>query len=214
MPGARAENHRFDFDGGTISLDFINTVSGMRRVAPKERLAVYDDLVYWALQAGLIDLRQARRLYSETERHPRRAAEALGRAIELREHLHDVVVAAVEKREPSADALDAVNRWICDALSHRQVRPAGPGRFETEFEDDSDLLAFLRPVAADALRVLEREVAEERVRVCAEIEAGNCGWVFLDETKNRTRRFCSTRDCGNRAKQRRHRMRQKGARPA
>ena len=68
-----------------------------------------------------------------------------------------------------------------------------------------------RPVAADALRVLTTELPQGRVRICEERAEGNCGWVFLDETKNHTRRFCNPFECGNRAKQRRHRLRQKGA---
>lgn len=211
MAGARAENHRFDFDGGTVALDFVNTVSGLRGVDPRERIQGYEDLVYWALQAGLIDPEQGQRLYAEAQKHPRKAAEAHGRAIAAREHLHEVVMAAAAKKPAPARALEGVNRWIAEALSHRRVRSTAAGRFESVFEDDGDLLAFLRPVAADALRVLETELAEDRVRVCEELAAGNCGWVFLDQTKNQTRRFCSAKECGNRAKQRRHRLRQKGA---
>jgi predicted RNA-binding Zn ribbon-like protein len=211
MRGAKAENHRFDLDGGTIALDFVNTVSGFRGGTPRDRIQGYDDLVYWALQAGVLDDAQARRLYAEASAHPRRAAEAHARAIAAREGLHDVLFAALERRVAPSAALEAVNRWIAEALSHRRVRPTAPGRFETVFEDDGDLLAFLRPVAADALRVIEAELAQDRVRICDEVDTGNCGWVFLDETKNQTRRYCSAKDCGNRAKQRRHRMRQRGA---
>lgn len=211
MAGARAENHRFDFDGGTVALDFVNTVSGLRDLSPRERIQGYDDLVYWAIQAGLVEPAQGLRLFAEAEKHPRRAAEAHGRAIAAREQLHEVVRAAAGKKPAPAEALEGVNRWIADAMAHRRIRPLAAGRFESVFEDDGDLLAFLRPVAADALRVLETGLAEDRVRICEELEAGNCGWVFLDQTKNRTRRFCSAKECGNRAKQRRHRLRQKGA---
>lgn len=211
MAGARAENHRFDFDGGTLALDFVNTVSGLRGVDARERIEGYDDLVYWGLQAGLIDAEQEHRLYAEAQKHPRKAAEARERAIAAREHLHEVVMAAAGMKPTPAHALEGLNRWIAEALAHRRVRSPAAGRFESVFEDDGDLLAFLRPVAADALRVLETELREDRVRVCEEREAGNCGWVFVDETRNQTRRFCSAKECGNRAKQRRHRLRQKGA---
>jgi len=42
------------------------------------------------------------------------------------------------------------------------------------------------------------------VRICEATATDGCGWLFLDETRNRSRRWCSMKDCGNRAKARRH----------
>src|SRR4051794_997722 len=109
MSGARAEKFRFDLDGGTVALDFVNTVSGMRGMHAQDRLADYGDLVYWAEQVGLLDRAGAARLYAEAERHPRRAEEAFGRAILTREALNDVVVAAVGGDPTPETALTIVN---------------------------------------------------------------------------------------------------------
>src|SRR5437867_86371 len=115
MLGAREEQHRFELAGGTIALDFVNTVSGMRGAAnPRDRLAGYADIVYWAEQAGLIDARQAGTLYKEAERHPQRAASAYTEAIRRREALHDVVLSAVDGRPTPTRALETVNAWIGD----------------------------------------------------------------------------------------------------
>ena len=209
MPGARAEKFKFDLDGGTVALDFINTVSGMRGANPRERLLAYDDLVYWAEQCRLLDRARAARLYAEAERHPRRAEEAFGRAILTREALNDVVVAAVEGESAAETALTLVNAWIAEALTHRRLRPAGRGRFEAAFVDDGDLLAFLRPVALDAQQMLEREMGTGLVRRCEMSEERECGSVFLDTSRNHSRRYCSMKDCGNRAKQRRHQQRKR-----
>jgi predicted RNA-binding Zn ribbon-like protein len=212
MPGAREERHQFELEGGTVSLDFVNTVSGMRDSAhPRDRLQGYEDVVYWAEQVGLIDARQATDLYRRAQRDPARAAEAHREAIRRREALHDVVLAAVDARPTPAAALDTVNRWIADALAHRRFHARGPGRFEAELEDDGDLLAFLRPVAVDAADLLEREVSSGLVGVCEERLVGRCAWLFLDSTRNHSRRFCSMKECGNRAKQRRHYQRLKGS---
>src|SRR5438270_478076 len=94
MAGAREEGHRFDLDGGTVSLDFVNTVSGMR------------------------------------------------------------------------DSANSRNR-------------------------------------------LEHEVSRGLVGVCEERLVGRCAWLFLDTTKNHSRRFCTMKECGNRAKQRRHYQRKR-----
>ena len=213
MPGARAEKHRFELDGGTISLDFINTVGGMRGSwNPRDRLLGYDDLVYWAEQVGLIDARRAAALYARASREPEQAAAAHAEAIRCREALHDVAVAAVDGRASPAPALEIVNAWIADALARRRLRPAAPGRFEAALEDDGALLSFLRPVALDAEELLEREFSQGLVGICEERLVGRCAWLFLDTTRNHSRRFCSMKECGNRAKQRRHYQRAKGAR--
>src|SRR5438105_13850740 len=212
MAGARQEGHRFELDGGTVSLDFVNTVSGMRGSAtPRDRLEVFEDMVYWAEQVGLIEAREARKLYDRAEQEPARAAEAHREAIRRREALHDVVLAAVDARAIPGAALETVNAWIADALVHRRFRTSGPGKFETALENDGDLLAFLRPVAVDAAELLEHEVSRGLVGVCEERLVGRCAWLFLDTTKNHSRRFCTMKDCGNRAKQRRHYQRTKAA---
>jgi predicted RNA-binding Zn ribbon-like protein len=203
VPGARALKHRFDLDGGTVALDFVNTVGGMRGTAPEEHLSDFGDLVYWAEQAGLLDKRAKAKL-------PEHAPRAYAEAIRLREALNDVVVASLEGHPPPASALAAVNQWIADALSIRKLHPKGRA-FEARFDDDGAPLAFLRPVALDALELLEREMAEGRVRRCGEAEVGRCSWLFLDETKNGNRRFCSMTSCGNRAKQRRFQERTRKA---
>ena len=211
MPSARADKHVFELDGGTISLDFVNTVSGMRGVNPRDRLAGYDDLVYWAEQVGLIDGKQAAALYARAGKEPERYGAAFAEAIRRREALHAVVLAAIDGRETPLPALETVNAWIADALAHRKFRPASPGTFEPVIEDDGDPLSFLRPVALDAAELLEHEVSRGLAGVCAERLAGRCAWLFVDTSRNHTRRFCNMKECGNRAKQRRHYQRAKGA---
>ncbi|MGZ6126164.1 MAG: CGNR zinc finger domain-containing protein [Myxococcales bacterium] len=210
MRGAREDKHRFELEGGTVALDFVNTVSGMRASpSPRDRLQGYPDLVYWAEQAGLVDAKRAAALYAAAEREPQRAGQAFALAIRRREALHDVTLAAVDGLATPAAALEGVNEWIADALAHRRFRASEPGKFQAALEDDGDLLAFLRPVALDAAELLEHEVSHGLVGVCEERLVGRCAWLFLDSTRNHSRRFCSMRDCGNRAKQRRHYQRTK-----
>lgn len=209
--GAYADRHVFEFDAGRPALELVNTMGGLRSVRPNERLTAYEDLAFWALQLGLIDQRRLDALLEQARQHPRRAAQALADAIAAREALHDVVVAAIESREPPAEALHRVNAWIAEAGQHRVLRPRIGGGFEGVFDDDGSLLAFLRPVAMDAADLLEHGLQEGRVRRCEQSSAGTCGWLFVDETRNHSRRWCNMKDCGNRAKQRRHWMRKKEA---
>lgn len=214
MAGAREESHEFEFDGGTVSLDFVNTVNGMRGGNdPRDRILAYPDLVYWAEQIGLIESRQAADLYERAELEPGRAANAHAEAIRRREALHDVVLAAVDERPPPEAALETVNRWVAEAMAKRRLRMTAPGKFEASLEDDGDLLAFLRPVALDAAELLEDEVSQGLVGVCEERLVGRCAWLFLDTSRNHSRRFCNMGECGNRAKQRRHYRRRKHSQP-
>src|SRR3954468_18814906 len=94
--GAFTDKFRFDLDGGRVSLDFVNTVSGMREVAPREKLTDYRDLVWWAQQTGLLAKKRAAQLIADAEGHPRKFESALVDAIRTREALNAVVLAAVE----------------------------------------------------------------------------------------------------------------------
>ena len=65
---------------------------------------------------------------------------------------------------------------------------------------------MLQPILQSAADLLTSE-ALARLRRC-----GNptCSWLFIDETRNRSRRWCEMASCGNVLKVRRHRER-KGA---
>jgi predicted RNA-binding Zn ribbon-like protein len=195
----------FEFVGGRSSIDFINTVGGLRPMRPVEHLLDYRGLVRWSRERGLIDARRAQALLAEAARHPQRAEQALESARRVRESLHDVIVAALRSERPPAQALDLVNRWVVDAMTRRRLVPRGGG-YELQWQEEpGDLLGFLIPLALDAAEVLSGDLG--RVHVCGEAAAGRCGWLFLDETKNHSRRYCTIKDCGNRAKQRRFRRR-------
>jgi predicted RNA-binding Zn ribbon-like protein len=191
--------------GGRLSLEFLNTVGGMRPDRPSEHLHEYGDLLRWAQAAGLLEEKKIIFLRERAEREPGRGQEALREAIALREALYQVVFAGIRGEAPEAGALRFVNFWIARAQVSRRLVKTAKG-FELQFEEDEDdLLSFLAPVALDAQQLLAAELSH--VHICDESEVGRCGWLFLDETRNHSRRFCSMRDCGNRAKQRRFRKR-------
>ncbi|HEY6106007.1 MAG TPA: ABATE domain-containing protein [Anaeromyxobacteraceae bacterium] len=189
--------------GGRLSLDFINTVSGMRVVAPVERLNAYADLVSWGRQVGALDAAQARRLLAEAERDPGAAARALAEAIAFREALFRTFRAVAENGAPATEDLDSLNRVLSRARARERLVYRG-GRCALGWPaDDASLDRMLWPVACSAAEVLaSAEVS--RVRICEATATDGCGWLFLDETRNRSRRWCSMKDCGNRAKARRH----------
>jgi predicted RNA-binding Zn ribbon-like protein len=194
----------FHLYGGSPSLEFVNTVDGMRgSESEEELLGSYPDLVAWAEQVGLLVPDEARRLLRLAGRAPLRAAGALAEARRLREALYAVLLASVEQKPGKPGELGLVNAWIGATLADRRLVPAG-GAFRLGWEErEDDLLAPLREVAADAAALLSSDRLQ-RVRLCGQAEVNRCSWLFLDGTRNNSRRFCSMKGCANRAKARRH----------
>jgi predicted RNA-binding Zn ribbon-like protein len=196
---------RSDLVGGNLALDFVNTVSWRGREAPEERIDSYADLVTWSEMAGAVSRPSAVRLLRTSNRRPRRAADVLGGARRLRECLHRLFSSRSRSRP-----LDPGDLWQLNATLRR-----APGRKALVAVGQSlvwrpgvgsGLEEMLWPIAWSAADLLVG-TTPERLKVCA---GAGCGWLFLDDSRNRSRRWCSMSDCGNRAKARRHYAKARG----
>lgn len=204
ISGQHAEHpgeYRFTFLGSRLCMDFTNTVSGMRVVTPIERLRHYLDLVSWGQQVGVLTPAQARALETAGRRDEPAARRVLERAIRLREALFRIFRETVEGRPASAADLEVVNDELRQALLHRRVAFGAEG-FALTWEEGAALDRMLWPVVEDAVALLSGP-GLERVRLCEATATDGCGWLFFDTTKGNTRRWCSMKECGNRAKARR-----------
>lgn len=192
--------YRYELTGGRVCLDFANTMDERRTDHPRELLRRYRDLLNWAAQSGALTREDARILGREAARRRRGAAVALGRARRVREAIFDLF-AAVARHDPApAGALAALNRVLAGAARDRHLVPRGT-RFVWRWggTERRQLDRVLGPVVWSAAELLgSRDL--ERVRQCA---GAGCGWLFLDTTRNRSRRWCDMSVCGNRAKARR-----------
>jgi predicted RNA-binding Zn ribbon-like protein len=194
----------FELSGGRLALDFVNTQGGMRGVAPKEHLHRYADLVAFGRQAGAVDDRRARRLLAEARRRPADAEAALRDAVTLREALYRIFLARTRDGEPAAGDVELLSAALGRALAHRRVDRRGQSFALGWDASDEALDAPLWPVVESAAEILTSDDALGRVRVCGLFESDECSWLFVDETKSGTRRWCSMKECGNKAKARRH----------
>jgi predicted RNA-binding Zn ribbon-like protein len=198
----------FDFVGGRVSLDFVNTVSGDRAGTPRDRIGTYADLVRWAREAGIATEAEGSALLAQARRRPEEAERARSEALRLREALYGLFAAEAEGRDPPAAAADRLNRALADALPHRRLLHDGAAWRLGWAREPGELLSPLWPVVADAAELLAAGHGG-RLRLCGGHEALECSWLFLDPTKSGTKRWCSMSDCGNRAKARRHYQRTK-----
>ncbi len=196
----------FDLSGGRLCLDFANTLSA-RVTQPLERLNRYADLVSWGRQTGVISAPRARRLLEQSSKHPKGGAAVLERARALREAIYRIWVAWIQKQRPAGGDLGLLNSLLAEALSHQRVVREGD-RYSLTWSDEDALESILWPVAKSTAELLTSEEAD-RIRQCEAISLTECAWLFIDETRNRSRRWCSMESCGNRAKARRHYERQR-----
>ena len=197
------EEYVFELTGGRLCLDFVNTVTGKRGVAGTERLQSYRDLVSWSRQVGILDAGEAKPLLARAQQAPQLAEKILREAIELREALNRLFTAAAERSEPSAADLLVLNSALARSLARQQLEYHRGGYSVNTVRAEGDLDCMLWPIAKSAADVMTSKKEIERVRVCEATSNDSCAWLFLDETRNRTRRWCSMKDCGNRAKARR-----------
>jgi predicted RNA-binding Zn ribbon-like protein len=189
--------------GGALCLDFANTIEPRGVDQPQEFLATYADLVSWSQHVDLLTDEDARCLLHKAAVRHAEAEAVHRRAIALRETLYRVFLSIVEARPAEARDLEQLNAALSGALSRLRIA-SFEGGFAWDWRDgDRDLDRMLWPIVRSAAELLTTGPLD-RLKQCA-----GCGWLFLDGSRNRTRRWCDMRMCGNRAKARRHYERQR-----
>ncbi len=207
MNGAETGQPTFDLGAGRLCLDFANTADWHRSARPEERLRSYADLLAWGRQAAALTAGEAERLLRAAQRRPADAADVLRRAVALREAIYRLFSALAAGRPPADADLAVLNAALAEALPRLRLAASEEGFVWTWAGDADALDAVLWPVARSAAELLTAD-ERDRVRECAD---DNCGWLFLDMSRNRSRRWCSMEGCGNRAKARRYYARKKRA---
>ena len=194
----------FEFTGGRLCLDFTNTL-GDSRARPIERLKSYQDLVAWGEQAGVLTEGEARLLPRIAERHPWAASRTVKEAVALREAIYRIISSVIDGSPAAQSDFATLNGALSRALDRLQVTTGSRG-FGWSWADSGEALdRMLWPVVRSAADLLVSEDAK-RVRRCS---GQNCDWLFLDTSRNHSRRWCDMRGCGNREKARRHYARKK-----
>jgi predicted RNA-binding Zn ribbon-like protein len=189
-----------DLVGGDPALDFVNTRGGIRTGVSDETLTCYADLLDWSVRAGLLEELPRVRLLVLARKEERAAKRMLVRAKTVREAIHGVFHAVAHGRPaPKAD-LECLNEELADAWQNARI-VQHEAQFAWGWTQTCHLDRPLWPITCAAGDLLARGPLE-RVRECA---SDTCGWLFLDASKNGSRRWCDMRDCGNRAKVRRYR---------
>jgi predicted RNA-binding Zn ribbon-like protein len=191
--------------GGHPALDLVNTVSWRNDPARiTDRLADAGGVIQWSVDAGLASADQAARLRAQLARNPARGHRVLEECRSLRELAYRLLRPIAVGTAPAAADLRATRSAIVAALGRAELVSALPLRWEVELHD-------LEDVPTTGALVLWRLLQFEDPRRLRQCQDSGCGWLFLDRSKNGSRVWCSSADCGNRARARRHYQRQRPA---
>jgi predicted RNA-binding Zn ribbon-like protein len=188
-----------DLLGGDPALDFVNSIDPREGPDPTvDYVGDYDELVRWAVHAGVIPEERANALIRQAARDPRAAERVWRRAVALREALYGVLKRWIEYGPISGSDLATLDRERLRAESHTELASDGAIGFEVVATGETELEAPLRRLARASTALLTH-ADPDRLRICP-VDDGGCGWVVLDQTKNGSRRWCSMSTCGNHAK--------------
>jgi predicted RNA-binding Zn ribbon-like protein len=188
-----------DLVGGAVCLDFVNTASRRQSGPLRDRLRTPADLIVWGEMTGVVSTLQGARLRAAVAERPVHAAGVLERARALRESVYTAFTARARGEATPAADLERLSAEHAAAAGERRLANTAGGVAFLWPEDDR-LEQILWPVALSAAELLT--VGDvTRVKECG---SANCNWLFYDASKNRSRRWCEMKDCGNRAKARRY----------
>jgi predicted RNA-binding Zn ribbon-like protein len=182
--------------GGDLALDFANTVDDPRGPHHFDHLGDADRLLTWAHQRGLLDEPERRRLLAGAQADPTSTARGLRRIHRLRDAVLGGFTAVAERQPFTAPAWRELRPAVADAVAHADLG-GDPRRPHPSWTRD-DLDAVRLPVAHAAYALL-LGANVHRIKHCA-----CCHWLFLDRSKNGSRRWCSMDDCGTSVKKRRY----------
>jgi predicted RNA-binding Zn ribbon-like protein len=193
-----ARKQEFELIGGDPALDLVNTLDWRFREGSEEELiTTYDDLLRFVVQCGLMTAADGRRLLRSAAAS--RTAGMVAQTRLLREAAARIFYAAVDGDEPPVRAIQELEQFFKDAEARRKLRWS---ENHLRWELPAGLIAPELPVWILSLKTAQLITSGkmEMLRAC---DSPECRWLFLDTSKNHTRRWCDMKVCGNRMKARR-----------
>jgi predicted RNA-binding Zn ribbon-like protein len=189
----------FNLIAGHPALDFANALDNRYHPnGPVELIGSYKDLVRFCVQSALLNKTQMRHML--TRINEPEATAALESARELREAIERIFSALADQRNVDRNDLSVLNHHLEQALMHRKISKEKAGFVWTWEGIENFATGPLWPIAHAAGELL----ASEDRRFVRQCGRATCRWLFLDTSKNRSRRWCEMRVCGNRTKAQRY----------
>jgi predicted RNA-binding Zn ribbon-like protein len=190
----------FDFASNRLCLDFANTLHDRTTKTPRDHFNAYADLVWWSKEVHILGVEETQSLLEEAQRHPEEAAQVLRDAVVLREAIYRIFAALIRKNSPEDADLQILNTVYAEAMGRACIVQQGD-IFAWDWKGKE---AALERMLWDIVRSAAELLISQKLPLVRECAAEDCGWLFLDSSKNHSRRWCDMKECGNRAKVGRH----------
>ena len=191
----------FKLHAGHPALELINTLDFRFSAQTIDLIPTYKDLLRLTTQLQMLTADQARKLGRTVGAEEGRRVVAS--TVELREALARVLYGRIDETRPPAGQIQVLEKHFHAASLHRRLLP-GQSHLEWSWsgvERQAEIpLWMLAQAASDLLVSSDAELIKD----CGD---PTCRWLFLDVSKNHTRRWCDMKTCGNRMKARRHHAR-------
>lgn len=188
----------FDLTSGRLCLDFVNTLGNRLSGQPQERLTGFAEFMTFGEQAGAFSASKAQKLRRDGRKSARMALELFQSSVALRETIFRIFSAVAACQEVPQTDVETLNTAVRRLNAYALVVP-GDGKAAWQWLDkSSDAHPLVGKIVRSAVELLtSRDI--ERVKMCA---ADDCGWLFIDDSRSRNRRWCEMRTCGSRHKAR------------
>jgi predicted RNA-binding Zn ribbon-like protein len=191
----------FKLYAGHPALELVNTLDLRFSANAKELIPAYSDLLRLAAELRLLTAEQARKLARSVD--AKDAQRVLTSTVELREALAAVLYGRIDGGKPPATQVETLEKHFHAAALQRRLRAAHSHLVWTWSSAEQQAEIPLWKLAQAASDLLVSSDAQ-RIKDCGD---PTCRWLFLDLSKNHTRRWCDMKTCGNRMKARRHHAR-------
>jgi predicted RNA-binding Zn ribbon-like protein len=197
----------FTFLAEHLGLDFANTVHWHASEHPLDTLTDYEALLRWSQEAGILDKERFQALMEKATQSPDEAREVHTQAVNLREGIYRICTTVIQSQTPLKADLAILNDELSHWWAEARIVPTSDG-FVWDYNVDP--LALDSPLWNIAHATADLLTSENIHRIGQCADDRGCGWLFLDTSKNHSRRWCDINDCGNRAKQRRYQKKHVG----
>lgn len=188
-----------EFDGGWLCLDFINTVKSRFEEPIQDYLIIPSDWLIWSKRQNLLNKSQLRNIELYMKENTKVTSNSLKTIIEFRENIYKLFKAIAHNKKPSKDSLQCVSESISFCFNHYSLDLIDNKKLTEHFSvDNNPLLTPFLEIIKSSYELLKSDKLA-RVKECE-----NCGWLFLDKSKNSSRRWCNMQTCGSSEKTKRY----------
>jgi predicted RNA-binding Zn ribbon-like protein len=191
-------------DGGWLSLDFVNTVSDRNEIPMFNYLSSYLHVLEWSVRVEILNADEELQLMELAAREPINSTKSWVNILELREMLFRLFQRVLNGNKPDGKDLNLFNKWLSKSLSKNKIEIGILLHIQCSWDiRPGDFDRPLYPIIKSAYDLLLSEKLD-RVKEC-----GACGWLFLDKSKNKSRRWCKMDTCGSQEKSKNYYHRKK-----